>query len=312
MPENMLDEITPEELAEVDALENSDAPIEVTTPGAVPTETDTPEEGGEAEPAEATNEAVNPAADPKRPDGYVPNAALQEARKEAKEYRQKLDGLMEKLSEAALQKQQPAQAEDPDPAPDKDEDPFGYLQWENRQLRKEVDGVKQTTGQMTEQQKAQQEVATFINTYRAKGEEFAARTPDFQDAYEFLREDRLAFYEGLYPEMTQDDIIRTVNNEELNLARQFLENGINPAERFYNVAKSRGYKPTSAKVDDATAKLQQQKQMQDANVSLGTLPGSGGVKDTIDDADVSKMSQEQLYAFIAKNPQEAERILQGL
>ena len=301
----MLDDMSEEELAAAQELQNSDAPIEQAS-----ADDPAPAEAGQEDAAqrEAADSKPNPAADPDRPDGYVPKEAMQEARREARETRQKLDSIMEKLAEAATQKQVSAEAGQQDVAPDKDTDPIGYFEHENNQLRNELNQIKDTTGQLTEAQQQAQNTQQLVSTYQAHAAAFAQTTPDFQQAYQHVRDDRARYYAALG--YSPERIGQQVNADELAIAQEALTEGVNPAERIYALAKVTGYTaPSATAQEDPNARLQAQAQMQEANKSLSQVSGANGVKDTKNADDFRNMSEAQLWDFISKNPGEAEKIL---
>ena len=303
----MLDDMSEEELAAAQELQNSDAPIEQ-----APAEDPAPAEAGQEDAAQQQQEAgdskPNPAADPNRPDGFVPKEAVQEARRAERETRQKYDALMEKLAEAATQKPVPQQEAQEVP-PDKDTDPIGYFEWENSQLRNELNQVKDATGQITDQQRQNQEHQQFVQSYTAAAHQFAQGTPDFPAAYQHLISDRDRYYQALG---IADPVERQqmIANDERFIAQRAMQEGVNPAERLYALAQTTGYQAAAAQgSEDPNAKLQAQAQMQEANKSLSQVSGSNGVKDTKNADDFRNMSEAQIWDFIQKNPGTAEKVL---
>lgn len=128
---------------------------------------------------------------------------------------------------AAAQQQHQAQAQ-PEAPPDPDEDPIAALRYE-RQQREQLQ-------QYLQAQAVQQRVT---QDYIADAQRFAARTPDFAQAYNHLFSGRVA---ELRSQGWQDDAIRAqVQREEFNIALGALRAGRSPAQQAYDLARARGY-----------------------------------------------------------------------
>src|SRR6185369_12425013 len=102
---------------------------------------------------------------------------------EAQEWRIERARMTERFNafmESQTRRAEPAKE---DPEPNENDDPLGHLKWENRQLKKQVQGVQQHTQaqQQQEQQVGQQQ--QFLQAYQSAADEFRADAPDFDDAY---------------------------------------------------------------------------------------------------------------------------------
>lgn len=228
----------------------------------------------------------------------VPLAALQEERAERKRLRDEVqqmranqDALMQRI--LASQQPQTAQQEPQVQIPDYATDPVGnlraQLQLQQQQFQQVVgylSGQEQQTQQVTQQQRAVQEVQNYLVTEEAA---YRQQAPDYDAAANFLQQSRIAEYRALgivnpmqIQQMLQQDIIGMTN-----IARQ---NGANPADAFYNLAKARGYKGAQGgqqAQQDAAARLATVAQGQQHAQSLS---GTGG-------AAPSPMSMEKLLAM---------------
>lgn len=131
------------------------------------------------------------------------------------------------------QEQQEAQA------PSFEEDPINALRHENEKLKTKVDQLDQDSVRSRQQAEADQKQQQFINTYRTKANEFKRATPDFDDAYNFLIENRMQEYEvaGYSKEQAE----QLAMEDEAAIAANHLGKGGNPAEAIYKLAKLRGY-----------------------------------------------------------------------
>lgn len=250
-----------------DGVEFSATDLAVLSDQPVPEEASTPSTPSTSpEPAPAAAPAPSPAAEPGRaaadgkdpqprddkgkfdtPDGdpankLVPLPALQEERQRRKELQERLEAVerqrvadMAKLDErlrilqGAQQPAQPAQPETTDDA-----------------VRR-LDGTVQEVAQRLQ---AEEHHRALTARYQAAAGEFSAKTPDFQAAYTHLMNVRSA--ELAAAGVPPDQIPMWIQRGELNMAAQALQQGINPAERAYGIAKALGYRPAEAQSAAAT------------------------------------------------------------
>lgn len=121
----------------------------------------------------------------------------------------------------------------------KERDPFAVLQEHDAFI-----------AQQRQQQELQIQQAQFASHVTLMVNEFKAVTPDYGDAYAFLQERRIAEMR----EMGANDqqIAQALPQEEFQLAAVALQNGRNPAEVAYQLAKARGYTKASAAVPKPT------------------------------------------------------------
>jgi len=119
--------------------------------------------------------------------------------------------------------------------PDPQLDPIGAITSKLNKLHDELNNIKQTSLQSSQQQAYN----AFHENIRNLRDEFAKTTPDFKSAYEHLRSIRAEDFRVLgVPEL---DINAYLNNEEIQLAQQALQQGRNPAQLIYDLAKRHGY-----------------------------------------------------------------------
>jgi len=296
MPNEMLDELTPEELAKIDEMEATDAPIETVEV------TDPEPEPAPAE-AAATDEPTkdNPASSEDRPDGFVPKQALSEARSEAKQTREELKelkGRFEGIMEAIAQRK-PQEPEAPQ-IPSLDQDPLGHFD-------QRIGQMEQTAAQQAQFTQAQIQEQQFRDQYNTTARAFASEKPEFNDAYKFFVQDRQRYYTALG--MDQQTAIQQLQNDERALVMDSFQKGINPAARIFEASKTLGWTPPEQAPDPKTVTNERAK-AQDANVSLSQVTGTGGVKDTLDAEAFAKMSEAEIFAMISKlGPEEADRVM---
>lgn len=129
-------------------------------------------------------------------------------------------------------------------APDPNTDPLGSMFHRLDQVNKTVADLQK---QLLEQQNQQKQIEAFNNFQRqvtALKDEFAKTHTDFDAAYTHLRDARTADLRAFG--MSEDDIRKTLFQEEFNLSQTCVGQSKNPAEAIYEMAKRHGYQPKPA------------------------------------------------------------------
>jgi hypothetical protein len=199
---------------------------------------------------------------------------------------------------------QAATAED-DPAPDRVAEPFKYMEWlerQNAKLRDDVQGVKKTVEDGQKQTRQQQEFAKVVDHGNRLASEFASKTPDYNDAYNFAYNKRAEQLE--MAGFNADQIPGMIEQEKIAGMLTCLRNKINPGEYLYKFAISQGYKPGTT---PESQKLEKVKEGQKKFKSLG----SGGERKTIvanSAEDIVRMSDSEFKAWKKKNPRGLAKI----
>lgn len=191
-------------------------------------------------------------------------AAAEKERNEAREARTRLDERAKLLLEAINTKQPPAAAapaKDEDPEPDADIDPLGHVQWENRQLKKDLAEIKSGRQKEQEVSAAEADERKVYGDFSASLEQEARNDPAFADAFVHLRETRFRELGFIYADIDitdaaqcatltpqqQAELSRNIQqafyNEQIMVARGAIQAGKNPAKVVKNLALSRGYTP---------------------------------------------------------------------
>lgn len=258
-------------------------------------------------------ERPDPANSPARPDGYVPRQALEEARREAKEHRDRaalLEDRTNKIIERYFSESQREEAptvDDPGPEPDATAEPYDWIQWRQKQDRFTA---HQREVQHTQQTQQQQHV-TRLHQAAAQGvEAFKAQAPDYVEARAFVWNQR-------GPELmelgyTQEQAIAAIERDELQIVQSALRRGQNPAAVLYNIAKHRGYQVKAAeeKPDPAAAEMKRDpetgkfvspeaekaariKTSQERNGSLSQAPGAPIEKMTA--KELASLSEDEMW-----------------
>ena len=217
-----------------------------------------------------TTETVEPAAEPEREQKVVPLAALSEARRHAKEMRERLAESERKSSDqiAELTAKLERLANPPAPEPSFDENPAENLRQRQERLETEQRAWNEERQRIANETKADTErrqVISFVASEVEKAEAaFTAKTPDYQDAVNYLKSvsEKNLRAQGL----TDVNRIAQITHEQaLGMAANAIQQGLNPAEVAYAFAKNYGYQH---KVD-ATKQIKAMAEAQGRTQSMG-------------------------------------------
>lgn len=242
-------------------------------------------------PQEATPEPVAEVKEPEeKPEPEVqktvPLAALHEERQRRKELAENLrrieeqNRLMEERFKMIQDRLKPQ-------APSFDEDPLAALKHQNDELARKAQEYEQRFSQFDQVQQQEAARQQFITRYQQEAQQFAQQAPDFNDAYKFLIQSRQAELAsvGYNPQ----EISMLVQQEEAMLVGKAFEDGVNPGERVYAMAKARGYSKPEVKQEvkpevkpDAEQKLDALQKGQQASASLSAVAGKGGDSVTLE------------------------------
>lgn len=300
----MIEELSSEDKAMMAEMKQSDvelgplvkdddvAPAE---PNLVPVEPE--EDKAPVAPVEAPAEPVAPAEKQQR---LVPLSELQEERKSRREAQDRLDAILAKLT------QEPEQPKKEIPTPE--QDPMGNLKAVNEELQE----LRRFHQEQQNQARNNQAVNSVMQRAIQQEAEFVKETPDYNDAGNFLRNQRQQqlVAMGYDPIAARNAIVQ----ESLQLANSLLAQGKNVAQGIYEIAKSSGYAkkvaPNVADVgDDRIDKIAAG---QKANVSLSnansTQQKTGDLNakailamdDTAFDKFLSKLSKTERQAVLGQ------------
>jgi hypothetical protein len=113
-----------------------------------------------------------------------------------------------------------------------------------------IEALEQVVQYVEQDRAERQNVAQyqeFTNAVNNAEREFAAKTPDFQAAVDFLHSGRMAEMKAIgYNEQQARQIIA---QEAIGISSEAFQQGVNPAERFYALAQARGYTAKAAGAD---------------------------------------------------------------
>jgi len=278
-------------MSDTDALPvgetTADAP-ESEIPGLTAPEVETPA---------AETEPEQPAEQPQK---MVPYDALHEERQRRKEIQQELQrDRMERAQRDAILEQrlaQLAQANQPKaPQVTYEDDPVRYLAMQNEATQQELRNLRQEE-QRREQmaQRAWQEQA-FTQHVVTHEQEFATKTPDYFEAINFAKQNRVK--QLMMLGFDEASATNNVQMEAAQLAANVARQGGNPAQVGYEYAKSLGYQPKAAQATPEQ-KLQTTQKGLEASKSLSGGSAKGG---NLSIDVLAKMSNEEFDAYVNKH-----------
>lgn len=217
----------------------------------------------------------------------VPLSALQEARKESKELKERMkrkeaeDQQRFNDLQAKLDKMQNPPAE----KPTFDDDPFNYL-------KNEVEEVKRLTAQTTEQNQ-RQKVENIIANHLTEAEaNFTKEHPDYSEASGHVIKTMQRNMELLGVPVNAENLRQEILRLTVNAARA----GKNPAETIYEMSKNLGYITKDPKAQENKEKLETIAKGQQASTTLGS--GSKGDSGTLTLDSLSKMDDDDFNALV--------------
>lgn len=252
----------------------------------------------EAEPAKS--EPAKPADEPK----MVDVRALQEARAEAREARERA-AVMEQRWNDFLATQNKPKVEEP-AIPKWDDDPVTAGQWTQDQLLAMRQEQADRQREQEEATRQSQEQERILGEAAAEFQASAQSDPSVKEAYEalvgsFRRE--AEFYPGMTPQQRQAYMTQT-EMQHIAYARQ---NRIPLNEYIKGLASARGWNPQPATAAPQPAKtdLASVAAAQQRHQSLSDAPG-GDAPAPLDAKALAKMSDKDFKAWIAKKGNESK------
>lgn len=226
--------------------------------------------------AEPEPEPEQPQPEPQK---QVDLKALQAVRAENQQLKQQMNQLslyMQQLQQNITPQQQE------EPIPDPDENPIEALSWLMKQQATQAQQQQQEAAQRQQYQYVEQ----IKQNYATQAHQFEAQAPDFRDAYNHLIQNRAQ--ELSIAGLSSEQIDAQIKQEELQLAAQSLQAGVNPAQRLYEMAKTRGYRPRAAQPKQTAQDRQDMDEARKAaaiNTNRSAPPAKGMTLEQIADLD---------------------------
>ena len=278
-----VEDVAPDEAVTLDEPAKEAAPEETTE--------SEPEKEGEKGDGEADEKGARKDAPP---EGFVPHQAMHAERVKRQELEKQLADLTkwrEQQEAAAAQAQAPQYV---DPLVD----PAGHRKWTEYQIEQTRQQVEAQQKQMADERNAQARIA---EVQRSEAE-FAATTPDYQDASQFLANYRQQ--ELVNMGMAQNEILAQMQQDANAIFDSARNLGMSPAQLVYMRAQSLGYakkapEPTPDPVAEGQ-KLEAVAAAQKATQGLGSQGGQAAGKitasqlATMSEAELSKVDPEAI------------------
>lgn len=248
---------------------------------------------GEKQP-EKEAKAAEPAKEaPKDEPKTIPLASHLEERNKL---RQEMDELRRQHQATMAELEKIKNPPKPPPAePDFAADPKGYVDHRLRSAVEKLEGKTEQTAK-TAEQAALESAQTRFHTHLQQTEQaFLAQTPDYYDALNHLRQIRVTEITTLNPELTQEQVVTALRNEELQLAANLVRSGRDPHQVAYQLAKARGYAPKAKDADKVLPDVPGQKVLP-PDQTLGSGAGSPNSGETfLDDDEVFDKAFSEMF-----------------
>ena len=149
--------------------------------------------------------------------------AMQEERQKRQEIERKM-AVMEERFQQMLQPQ--------DQTPSIEDDPIS-----NFDTR--IQGIEKANAELEHQRQIAQQEQQVVTVYQQQAHEFAEKNPEFKEAYSYLVSNRIEELKTLG--LDQITAQQAAAQEEFGIALKSLRDGVNPAERLFQIAKMRGF-----------------------------------------------------------------------
>lgn len=285
------EDLTPEEEAIVngDAEDTSAKP----EPAAAEPGQEAARSGTQAEPSgdAGTNGSEPPKEESPKQD-MVPHAALNAERQRVREMRAEMDAMKAQLEKLTAANPEP----EPEPMPDAVMEPERFAEWMTKrqaEAGKPAEALAQEFEAFRAQQAAQSRHQRMLSETQRHEMAFVAQNPDYYDAFDHLRQARIAEMKAIAPGATDEQIAQAISNDTMAILNNAAQAGTNPAETFYALAKIRGYAPKASEpAPQETSRVEAAKKAAAAAASLGAAPGGDVRNLTL--ADINAMSEAEL------------------
>ena len=262
------------------------------------------------EPAKAAEPAKDDAAKPAEPakaeePKTVDVRALQEARAEAREAKQRATILEQRWNDFLAGSQQQTKA--PEPAkpeiPQFGTDPIGAGQWTQEQIIALLDKQKAEAEQTATQQREEQEFQAVAQTVMQDYQATKQVDPSIDDAYNALRKSQGE--EMLAMGYTQKDAIAELDRLEREHIKFVAARGLPIGNYIKALATARGWQPGAAAPTAAKTDLKAVAETQQRHQSLSDAPGGEAIP-PLDAKALARMSDKDFKAWMSKKGNEAK------
>lgn len=212
----------------------------------------------------------------------------QELQRTLEENRQKIRSMEETFNrfQQSIHEQYQAQQRErwQQQIPSAEEDPVGHLTATQNIMMSYILDQHQKNQQSQQVQQERAQLNRMVYDYKTEAAQFAKKTPDFNNAYEFFVNKKQEEYQalGYTPEEAHEMLI----DDEIDIVARAKNQGQNPAERIYNWARKSGFQPQRSSLDRVEKGMK-------SNRSLGSVSNEGRT---------GTMTLEQLASMDANDP----------
>lgn len=229
--------------------------------------------------------------------GHNLNAAL-------KQEREKRKGLSSELEQTKGQLQQVQEmmdnllgAQEAEQGVKYEDDPIEHLRQSQDRINKQLESQQQKEQAIQQQNQYTQAQNKLLGSYQNSAMNFRKANNDFDDAYKFLTEGRMAEHKAAGYSEEEARILLT--EDEYAIAAKAITDDADPAERIYQLAKVRGYSRKTQEAQPNKLKhLEQVEKGQRTNQSLSDAQGGSGNKklamDNLSLKDIDRLSDADL------------------
>lgn len=164
----------------------------------------------------------------------------------------------------------------PLPEPSFDENPLEALRVKTERIEQLTQQQQHIAQQRAMQEQQAQRQNQFLNQYHQDAAAFAQQTTDFQDAYIHLVSSRINEYKAAgYDDKQAGQLLI---EDEVAIASKAYADGVNPAQRMYEIAKLRGYNKPVAVAPVAApnpSNIEKFNELEKASLASRSLSGTG-------------------------------------
>lgn len=235
-----------------------------------------------------------------------------EAERLAREREAELDRLMQeiKLKEAeqsGFQKALEVKKEDieEDIEPDELLDPDAHKDWQIRQLKNQQEKILSQQAENAaylRKMKDQETIRKIESSYQSSNPDI-----NLSEAKEFIKAREREVIKLQYPQATDQEIANHFEEYEINLYRNHLQNGQNPAEVIAKMAKVYGYESTKEEGTSLKKKKSLKKVIKNQDISSSLLGGSDNSGDH--DLNAKTLVDMSIHKLASMNPKVLERVI---
>ncbi|HEU4344817.1 MAG TPA: hypothetical protein VFU31_24980 [Candidatus Binatia bacterium] len=172
------------------------------------------------------------------PEGFVPHGAFHQERAERKRLEGEAAEMRKRMEGMESRFQQILEASKPKP-PAKDQDPVAYFDYELQSLKPKLEDLEKLKTELSHKDRLAKEQQEFMNTYVMAAQQFSQTQKDFDQAYQYLARSRVEELMEVGYDLPSAHQL-SIQDEQRIVAKAF-QDGVNPAERMYALAKKRGY-----------------------------------------------------------------------